>query len=209
MYDQETFEEAVRLRKKERLSLKKIAERLKISQSTASGWLRKYPLRKSELKERMSKAGGSTKGKKNKNNLRNCDSSHLYGLVAGKLKRHQKAKVSEAAVTLRLLLQGCSVYSSVFDGDKFDCVVATPKGKLLKVQVKSTRIAKHGNPIISTTCSDGRGKHRPYRKEEVDIFVAYDLYLDRAYVYTFAEVRKRKGIITVSLDAEERWDKLL
>lgn len=204
MYKQKTLDEAVRLRTKEQLSLKEIANRLGISKSTASNWLREHPLKQKTLRDRMSQAGGDKKSHKN---LRNCEPSHLHSLVVGKLKRHQKAKVSEAAVTLRLLLQGCSVYSSIFDGDKFDCVVATPKGKLLKVQVKSTRVAKHGNPLIKVTCSDGRGKHRPYKKEEVDILVAYDLYLDKAYVYTFAEVRKET--ITVSPAAEERWDKLL
>ena len=205
MYDQATKDEAVRLRKVEQLSLKKIAGRIGVSKSTVSIWLKIHPLKKRLLKKRMRQGGGDKRSQKN---LRNCDPSFLSTLVSGKLPVHQKSKVAEAAVVLRLLLQGCSVYSSVFDGDKYDCVVSTSKGRLLKVQVKSTGVAKYGNPRINVRCSNGRGQHRLYRKEEVDILVAYDLYLDRAYVYTFSELNRYKGMIVVSPEAEERWDKL-
>lgn len=53
----EVKERAILLRTKERLSLKKIAEILKVSKGTVSLWLREYPLNDEEVLERMSSNG--------------------------------------------------------------------------------------------------------------------------------------------------------
>ena len=44
--------EAIRLRQEERLSLSAIAQKLSVSQSSCSYWLRAYPLSKEEISER-------------------------------------------------------------------------------------------------------------------------------------------------------------
>lgn len=56
--------EAIRLRVEEKLSLKTIAECLKISKGTASVWLRDYPLSEEIKKERRKKWVESEAGKK-------------------------------------------------------------------------------------------------------------------------------------------------
>lgn len=53
----EAREQAILLRTKERFSLKKIAEILKVSKGTVSLWLKEYPLNDEEILERMSSNG--------------------------------------------------------------------------------------------------------------------------------------------------------
>ena len=53
----EKKEQAILLRTNERLSLKKIAEILKVSKGTLSVWLKEYPLSNEEIWERMSNNG--------------------------------------------------------------------------------------------------------------------------------------------------------
>lgn len=60
----ELKEKAIELRVKEQLSLEKISERLGISKSTASVWLRDYPLPKEVVAQRHKEWAKSEEGKK-------------------------------------------------------------------------------------------------------------------------------------------------
>jgi len=43
---------------------------------------------------------------------------------------------------------------------------------------------------------------------DFDFIVAYELYSDTAYVYSYAETRHNAASTTVTAEAAERWDKV-
>jgi len=123
--------------------------------------------------------------------------------------RHQKAKIAEAAVLLRVVVFGMTAYRSVFDGDKVDWFVETPQGRTWKVQVKWVRESRHGLPGVSLRCHEGNRDLRRYQEGEFDFIVGYDLYTDVSYVWSFEEAEHLRNSVTVCAEAAERWDKLL
>lgn len=116
------------------------------------------------------------------------------------------ARISEAAVLLRVLVRGWDVYGSVFDGSKFDWVVNTGQ-ELVRLQVKTIQTSRSGAPLVYVKCSNGRNKTRRYREGEFDFLVGYDLLTDTAYVWSWQEVKDRTAV-TVSPEAVERWGKI-
>jgi hypothetical protein len=102
-------------------------------------------------------------------------------------------------VTLRLALKGFRVFRSAFEGDGVDLLVLTPDARSLKIQVKWARTCTQGGlPMIRLMCANGRGKLRRYVEGEVDFAVGYDLYSDRAFVWSWTELRKYKTVVTVT-----------
>jgi hypothetical protein len=139
------------------------------------------------------------------------DESPLHRMVSGTLlSRQTKAKIAEAAVLLRLVVNGFVPFGSVFDGDKTDWLVEVPTtGKTLKIQVKwagSSR--KYGMPCISLTCTTGHNQQTRYKPSDFDFIVGYDFFTDISYVWSYAEVQNHKRTISIRPDAKERWDKL-
>ena len=191
--------EAIRLRTEERLSLGEILTRLAPPRSTVAGWIRPHPLNQDEIHQRLSD-NGKVKGR----GKWEPRESEIFKRFGDKQNRHNKAKVAEAAVMLRLLLLGCSVYGSPFDGDKADWVVEF-KGRFWKVQVKWAVKHRAGAPSIKLVCSNGRRTSRPYQEGEVDLAVAYDLHTDAAYVWTWEQVAGRQSL-SCTEEAKERWD---
>ena len=61
MYNEEIKKECIRLRVEKRLSLKDISNMLEISKSTASLWLKKYPLKEREKIQRYRESGKKSK----------------------------------------------------------------------------------------------------------------------------------------------------
>ena len=125
--------------------------------------------------------------------------------------RLQKAKIAEAAVMLRLVLQGFCPFGSVFDGDKTDWLVEIPQtGKVLKIQVKWAKGTKDiGLPLVNLQCAEGASGIRRYKKGEFDFIVGYVLFTDTAYVWSWNEVEHLKTSVSICTEAAEQWKKLL
>lgn len=199
MYGKDMKAEAIRLRTEERLSLDEILVQLAPARSTVAGWIRPFPLNQEEQHRRLVN-NGQVKGR----GAWSPPESELSRNFAGNLRRHNKAKVAEAAVLLRFLLLGCSVYGSPFDGDKADWVVES-RGRFWRVQVKWAIKNRTGAPSIKLVCSNGRRKSRPYQEGELDLAVAYDLHTDAAYVWPWEQIAGRQSL-SCTEDARERWD---
>ena len=198
-------EEAIRLRVEERLSLPEISSRLGVSKGSVSNWLRSYPLTPEERRARQSMNGKASAAVRRARRVR--EESSLHKLLDGaSVSRHSKAKIAEAAVLLRMTLLGYSIYGSPFDGDKLDWVADTGK-RLVKLQVKWARTGKYGAPYINLRCSNGRRQSRHYQEGEFDFIVAYDLYTDTCYVWSWEDV---KGLGTKACEdsAAEKWEKI-
>lgn len=131
-------------------------------------------------------------------------------LDAQKADSNRKAKIAEAAVLLRLVVNGFNVYSSIFDGERVDMVAeaAGGGGLLLRVQVKYARRPKHGRPGAGLHRTYGHGKQKRYEAGAFDVLVAYDLYTDTACVWLASEVEQHSAWVSMTQEAEERWDKL-
>lgn len=196
-------EEALRLRVEGRLSISKVCQRLGVSRGTVSGWLKTHPLEVREIRNRMV-SSGLLRGSHFREPV---PESRLHQLLGGREPdRVSKGRIAEAAVLLRVLLRGWGVYSSTFDGAKFDWIVNTGNN-LVRLQVKSMSKGKAGSPFARLRCAGGRGKSRKYREGEFDFVVGYDLFTDMAYVWSWAEV-KEKSTISAHFDAAEMWDKI-
>lgn len=189
--------ECIRLRVEERLSLGAIKARVPASQGSISNWLRPYPLTQTEQAERRIPPPPHPKKDRG-------GESELHQVVrANNITPSHIGRVSEAAVLLRLLAHGFTVYGSPFDGDKADWVVDTGHA-LHRLQVKTAVLGATGLPNIKLTRNHGKTRYLP---GEFDFVIGYDLYTDTAYVWGHQEVQEKISI-TVCPEARERWDKL-
>jgi hypothetical protein len=100
--------EAVRLRLEERLSLREIHLALGLPKSTLSVWLRDVPLRPEEMAYRNRRRPGPPR------KVRGEESTYHRAIAGQKLTSDQKGRIAEAAVYLRLMLRGFTVYQSPF-----------------------------------------------------------------------------------------------
>lgn len=201
--------EAIQLRVEKGLPLKEISRILKISKSTASLWLRDFPL--SEVRKEELRAFRPHKGRK-KYVPKEGESKFYKTFPEIKLTSNQKAKLAEAAVLFRLVLNGFEPMSPVFDGDKTDWAVRRPDGKLRTIQVKWASSEKGGSPTISIRHSAGpkkRGKLSTYKEGDFDFLVGYDYRTDTCYIYSWDEVKGLKRSVSISENAVERWDKIM
>ena len=190
--------ECLRLRLDERLSYKQIQEKLGVPKGTLSYWLGEHPLTHEELDRLRSTPPMPVRKSRG-------EESELYGWVkSANLGTIQTAKVSEAAVMLRMLANGFNVFGSSFDGDVADWVVQVPGSRrFLSVQVKTAVTMKTGLPCCSLTNS----RSRRYEAGEFDFIVGFDIVTDTAYVWSWAEVAHLKATVSITPDARERWDK--
>ncbi len=196
--------QAIQLRQRERLSVMAVSQRLGVSKATVSGWLKPYPLDPEEIHSRKVLTGL----RQGRCPRATEPESSLHQMLGGREPDPvAKARIAEAAILLRVVLMGWDVYGSVFDGSKFDWIVNVG-GHLVRLQVKSMSMMKKGSPLMRLLCSEGRGKSRRYKKDEFDFAVGYDLFADRAYVWSWPEVKDRTTV-SAHPDAIERWDKIL
>jgi len=200
---QELIDEMIRLRVEERRSIREIQEITGVSKGSVSHYLKDHPLSDREKKVRCA-LFGNQHGKKPDLG----GESHLHSKVLVKdLNTQQKGKVAEAAVFLRLMCRGHSVFSSAFDGDKYDWLVDV-RGKIFKIQVKTTVPNMFGRPGVPLMCSSARGKFRRYKRSEFDFLVGYNVFTDKAYIYSAEELKEYRKSVTISEEAEEAWWKL-
>ena len=199
------FQEAIRLRVEERRSLREIAEVTGASKSSLSLWLRPFPLTEEELRERRKTADRYHTPRKD----RGEESKFFRDVKDRELTRQQKAKIAEAAVLFRMVLQGFVTFGSVFGGDKADWMVEVPEtGTIHKIQVRWVREGQHGMPLLGLHCSTGHNTRSRYVEGDFDFIVGYDLYSDTAFVYSAQEVSRLKAAVAVSWNHAECWDKL-
>jgi len=95
----------------------------------------------------------------------------------------------ELKIALRLIEIGCSISIPFGNNQRYD-MIADYKGKLFKVQCKTTSIDKRGRitpKLTSTTMMPKPGckveyVNKKYSVEEVDIFCVYCLDNDKVYI---------------------------
>lgn len=205
--DKEKRLECIRLRTRDRLSIKEIERASGVARSTLSKWLRGHPLTRKERKAKINAGRLASSVKRRKD--RGDRSAHHRMAAERELTRHEKGKIAEAAVLFRLCLHGFSVYGSPFDGDRLDWVVEAPsRGKIHRVQVRWAKDDGNGLPSVSLQHNVGRSNQERYRDSDLDAVVGYDLYTDSAYVWMIDELSERRYSVTITPDALERWDKL-
>lgn len=195
--------ECIRLRQEQRLSVKQIHARTGASIGSVSAWVRPFPLTVAEMKARQNTPPPAVRKPRpgeselHKTTKRCCSTTS------------QVAKVSETAVLLRLLAQGFAVFGSVFDGDVADWVVEDlDSHRMWKLQVKTTNHSSNKAGGLPYTSLKRASNSKRYERGDFDFIVGFDLFEDRAYVWSWAEVEHLKAAVTVSEDAAERWDKL-
>ena len=189
--------ECIRLRTEDRLSLRSIHKQTGVSVACLSLWLRSHKLTDAEVAARCvvppphKKPVGAESELHRITRSNNPSTSHV-------------GRISEAAVLLRLLAHGFSVYGSPFDGDRVDWVVDTGV-RLIRLQVKTARQGAMGLPFVSI-----RRSHQKVRYEHMDFdfLVGFDLFTDVAYVWSRGEILAKTTAVTICPEAEERWDKL-
>jgi len=208
MHSSKLKAEALRLRVEERKSFPEILSKIKVSKSTLSLWLQGYELSSAELQDRRKINGQRSATKLWAKRPAGDRESHLSRVAAvNNLNSNQVGKLVEAVVLLRLTLHGFQVFGGVFDCERADWVVGFGDGPFLKIQVKTAKRGVHGAAVVCLTRSHDRGSKR-YKERDFDFLVGYDLFSDKAYVWSWAETAHLGSSISVCTDAVERWDKL-
>jgi len=199
----ELRDECVRLRLEERKTYREIASLTGASKGSLSLWLSGHSLTESERENNLRRS--PTTPKKDRG-----VESEIHKKVRGNhLNGVQVAKVSEAAVLLRMLILGFNVFGSAFDGDKTDWLVEVPATeKIYKVQVKTAYQGRTGLPSVSLCFGAGRARGGRYKKGDFDFIMGYNIFTDITYVWSWADVEGHKTAITVCPEAEEAWEKL-
>jgi len=197
--------EAIRLREKERLSLREIHVITGASKGSLSQWLKPFPLTEKEKQKRRKQSDRSHLRKDRGN-----ESQFHQATDPKKMSRLQKAKIAEAAALFRMVVYGFNPFGSVFDGDKADWMVEVPETKAIwRVQVRWCKKANlHGLPTISLRCTEGHNQSRRFKKGEFDFLVGYDFYSDTCYVFSEKEVAHLSNSVSITEKAAETWEKL-
>lgn len=198
----EIREKAISLRVDSKLSLKKIAKELNIAKSTASLWLKNYPLEprfknhaKPNTIAQEVEAGPAL--------------DFVKFIKTKKFTQPQLGRIAETAVAFRLALLGLEFYTSPMDGGAIDFIVNIGP-RLLKLQVKLASNPKRGSPAIKVRKAPSRNSNpRAYSESEVDFFIGYDMHAANCYVWAFDEISHITATKSITASALERWDKLL
>lgn len=112
-----------------------------------------------------------------------------------------KGRLAEQKIAHRLLLTGCEPYQRLCGSSVCDLLAYVPDtGNVFKIQVRVCR-----NRRVSIVRSATKQR---YSAQECDFLIAYDIDSDNAYVYSHAEISKRKSAVFVSDEHLERWDKI-
>lgn len=201
MAKDELRKECIRLRVKERKSLREIHEITGASKGSLSNWLRPHPLTSAEKNARRTAATPpSTKKPRG-------DESKFFAWSRGReYTSDQKGHISESAVLFRLSVLGARVFQSTVDGDRADFIVEVG-GKFKVVQVKWVYRHSSGHGLPTVRLLRKKGLER-YRKGDFDIIVGYDLKTDTAYVFTWKETSGNKSSISTTPESREAWNKI-
>jgi hypothetical protein len=175
--------EAIRLRTDEYLGLGDISTLLKISKSTASLWLKDYPLSEGDLleKRKFKVIQSSIPSKK-------CSTSML-GMAA------------EYIFIARLLLLGLECYTPVSGSSKVDVIVGN---NLRRCQVKTIRISNNMKFLPLTKVNSHLSKVNTHRYSDLDIDVMVGVDIDTFDVYIAPIALLDTYKTTVSLSTLEK-----
>lgn len=118
------------------------------------------------------------------------------------MESHRKGEATEATVIAKLKQRGVSVSIPFGDNERYDIVVETPDGTLLRVQIKT---ATYTDGVVAIkghsqhTNSQGN-QYKPY-SGDVDYFIGYNKSLDRLYLVPEEMIQ---SIITLRVDEPEQ-----
>lgn len=110
------------------------------------------------------------------------------------LNSKQIGNVTEMQCMLAFMQQGYNVLTPYGDCERYD-FVADVNGKLLKIQVKTSRPSRHSDGAIvfntsSQTTKNGKEVHHSYDEEQIDYFMtSYD---GKAYLVPVNECSARE-----------------
>jgi len=202
------------LRKEKHLSYNEIHKVTGIPFSTIQGYVHDIPLPKKVLKEKL------VTGQKNSTPKRKTpDKSKLYKLSNNAVfTNNEKGKIAEAAVLLRLCIQKLVVFGSVFDGDKADWIIDSPKqNKRYRIQVRWASIPKQngkyiGRPKIKLVCmgprTNGDYIETRFKEGDFDFIIGYHFETDMACIYSWDEIKNHCSMVSFKEDAIEAWHKI-
>lgn len=92
------------------------------------------------------------------------------------MKSKTKGDVTELMVIASLIKLGCTVSIPYGEGSKYD-LIADFKGKLIKIQCKTSRISKCENAIVFNTCAVHKNMNscvrEVYGQSDIDLFATY------------------------------------
>lgn len=191
-------------------SLKVLAKQFGVSPTTVSYWTRDTILTP-EAREAIDRHGQQTRILAVQRRIATRSlPSPVYARFANQDEtRHEKSRISEAAVLFRLVANRYVPYMPMFDGERADFLVEVPESrKILRLQVKTARHGQHGRPYVPLTRTRGHNKRVRLTSDDCDFIVGYDFVGDVAYVWSFAETRNHRTCIVVTDDAAESWNKL-
>lgn len=195
---------AIGLREEALLSNREIHRALdeEVNISTIVRWLKNHPLPQ-ELRDKKHTASADAR------RYSQTGPSGLWQSTdVENLSNRQKGQIAEAAVSLRCLLHGMSVFSSAYDGNTADRIVETPGGHIWKLQVRWCRKTKRGAPLVKLVC-ENEHRYRRFQPGDFDFIVGYSLYEDTAFVFSWDETAALKKSVSVTEDSREAWHKLL
>ena len=100
--------------------------------------------------------------------------------------RKRQGELAELAFMSKAASLGFGVAKPYGDSDRFDFILSWGR-RLWRVQVKSTRTAKHG--VYEISAHGCWGAHDIYTKDEIDFIVAYVVPEDTWYVFPIEATR--------------------
>jgi hypothetical protein len=167
-----------------------------MSQSTASILLRDHPLTPEEIASRRARRS-SRKYVPNVSTIAQLADRRC-------LSREQKGHIAEAAVLLRLALQGFTVWRSLYDGNSVDWLISRPcHRRHARIQVKWARRGWQGRPFFRVLRRNAK-RMVSNGIDDCDFSIGYDLETDVAFVFP---VRDVQGKVRQACDPEyaEAW----
>lgn len=208
----EMIKRIIRLRVRERKSIREIQQGTGVGISTISLALRGYPLTDAELKVRRHATleAARTVNIAKAQSRRGSDEKYWEAIQRCAKTTDQRGAIAEAAVIFRMKVWGYVPHIPMCAGGKSDVIVSIPQtGEHYRVQVKCVRRGLHGNPHCSLRSRREGNSSVRYGHDDFDFFVGYDLREDVCYVFRYPEIKGLKSHLHVSPDAAERWDKFL
>lgn len=179
-----------------------------LGRATVYLYVKDHPLRADELKEKRRQIIAAARSEIVPKDDDVPSNPFYEDYVQNVRTTDQKGSYAEQVVILRAMQKGLVHYAPGVAGGKADMMLLNPKsGKVYKVQVKTARKYKWGQPISNLKARVGKTTAK-YRRCDFDIYVSYDPRHDRCYVYHFDEVDRNKTHVSVSKEHLERWDKL-
>jgi hypothetical protein len=105
--------------------------------------------------------------------------------------RKRQGELAELAFMSKAASLGFGVAKPYGDSERFDFILSWNR-RLWRVQVKSTRTAKHG--IYEISAHGCWGAHDIYTKDEIDFIIAYVVPEDTCYVIPIEATQGRKRL---------------